>query len=77
MGSLAATRPVAGSPAGLPGAIEIDAQGTATVPIDAPGVWRAEFHHAAVLVGDPEADWALYTATLVFEAPAPVPGGHP
>ncbi len=49
---------------------DVAAQGTATLPILGPGTCRVEFHHAAPLVGDPEADWVLYTATLVFEAPA-------
>lgn len=54
---------------------EVTASSTAILPMTAAGRWRVEFHHAAPLTGDPEADWALYTATLVFEAPAAGPGG--
>jgi hypothetical protein len=57
-------------------AAEVAAGGTATLPLSAAGRWRVEFHHAAPLAGDPEADWALYTATLVFEAPGAQEAGR-
>lgn len=46
---------------------------TPGLPISEAGPWRVEFHHAAPLTGDPEADWVFYTATLTFSAPEKAP----
>lgn len=46
-----------------------DSSGSCHFRIDAGGVWRIEFHHIAPLPNDEQADWALYSATLTFEAP--------
>lgn len=47
--------------------------GTLLLPLHAPGPWRIEFNHAAPAAGDPDADWVIYSATLVFESPGPTP----
>ena len=44
-----------------------DTSGVAYFRIKHPGTWRIEFHHAQPLENDPQADWAVYSATLTFE----------
>jgi hypothetical protein len=44
-----------------------DSSGSCHFRIDAAGVWRIEFHQLKPLHGDPDADWAIYSATLTFE----------
>lgn len=46
---------------------------TPSLPVTAAGPWRVEFHHAAPLTNDPDADWAFYTSTLIFSAPEKAP----
>lgn len=47
-----------------------DAGGSGYLPLSVAGVWRVVLQHAEPLVGDPGADWAIYTATLTFEVGA-------
>jgi hypothetical protein len=46
-----------------------DSSGSCYFRIDTAGVWRVEFHHIVPLSDDDQADWAIYSATLTFEAP--------
>ncbi len=45
-----------------------DSSGSCHFRISAGGVWRIEFHDIRPLFGDAKADWAIYSATLTFEA---------
>lgn len=44
-----------------------DPTGSGYFRVLAAGRWRVEFTHAEPLKDDPEAEWAVYTATLTFE----------
>ncbi len=47
---------------------DVTGSGTLIIPSLVPGAWRVEFHYAAPVTGDSEADWELHTATVTFEA---------
>lgn len=51
-----------------------DSSGSCHFRIDAAGVWRIEFHRVKRLHGDPDADWAIHSATLTFEVTDPGAG---
>ena len=44
-----------------------DESGSCHFRIASTGVWRVEFHDVRPLSDDPEATWAIYSATLTFE----------
>lgn len=44
-----------------------DPTGSGHFRVTEAGRWRVEFSHAAPLKDDPEAEWAIHTATLTFE----------
>ncbi len=47
-----------------------DGGGSGHFRISDAGVWRVEFHRVSPLRDEPEADWAIYSATLTFEVTA-------
>ena len=51
--------------------IDVNEYGNGSVVLDAPGVWRLEFHYIEA-AGDDEADFDLYSATLTFKVPEEV-----
>lgn len=44
-----------------------DPTGSGHFRVTEAGRWRVEFSHVEALKDDPEAEWAIYTATLTFE----------
>lgn len=46
-----------------------DSSGSCHFRIDAAGVWRIEFHYITSAPDNPNVDWAIYSASLTFEAP--------
>lgn len=53
--------------------ISLNASGAGFFHISAPGVWRLVFRQARPLEGDPQARWAVYSATLSFSTPGAAP----
>lgn len=51
--------------------IDVNEYGNGSVVLDAPGVWRLEFHYFEP-ADDDEADFDLYSATLTFDVPEEV-----
>ena len=52
-----------------------DGRGIAQLEVAGPGPWLVEFHHVyPVGPGDDEADWVVFTGTMVFESLAPAGG---
>lgn len=54
-----------------------DGRGIAQLEVAGPGPWLVEFHHVyPVGPGDDEADWVVFTGTMVFESLAPAGGAR-